>query len=51
MYALAGQITAADGTKLMAIVVAQGSVKENAKAAIDNVFAGAYTCGNNLASY
>lgn len=51
VYALAGQITAADGTKLMAIVVAQGSVKENAKAAIDNVFAGAYTCGNNLASY
>jgi D-alanyl-D-alanine carboxypeptidase/D-alanyl-D-alanine-endopeptidase (penicillin-binding protein 4) len=51
VYALAGQIVAADGTKLIAIVVATGDVSDSAKAAIDNVFAGAYTCGNNLASY
>ena len=51
VYSLAGQIEAADGTKLIAIVVAAGEVSDSAKAAIDNVFAGAYTCGNNLASY
>ena len=33
------------------IAVASGKVKDSAKAAIDNVFAGAFTCGNNLASY
>jgi D-alanyl-D-alanine carboxypeptidase/D-alanyl-D-alanine-endopeptidase (penicillin-binding protein 4) len=51
LYALAGHIEAADGTKLIAIAVASGKVKDSAKAAIDNVFAGAFTCGNNLASY
>lgn len=51
VYALAGQISAADGSRLIAVVVAEGSVKDNAKAAIDNVFAAAYTCGTNLASY
>lgn len=48
---LAGQIESADGTKLIAIVVAQTKAKDAAKAAIDAVFAGAYGCGNNLASY
>ena len=42
---------ACQGWLLIAIVVAEGSVKDNAKAAIDNVFAAAYSCGNNLASY
>ena len=51
VYSLAGQITAADGTKLIAIAVATGDVGDSAKAAIDSVFAGAYTCGNNLSSY
>lgn len=51
VYALAGQIVAADGTKLIAVVVASGEVSDSAKAVIDSVFAGAYTCGNNLASY
>ncbi|MEN9740094.1 MAG: D-alanyl-D-alanine carboxypeptidase/D-alanyl-D-alanine-endopeptidase [Actinomycetota bacterium] len=49
--ALAGKIEAADGTNLIAIVVAQGKVGNKARAALDNVFAGAYTCGNNLSSY
>ncbi|MFM2411872.1 MAG: D-alanyl-D-alanine carboxypeptidase/D-alanyl-D-alanine-endopeptidase [Actinomycetota bacterium] len=51
VYALAGKIDAADGSTLIAVVVASGDVGESAKAAIDNVFAAAYTCGNNLASY
>jgi D-alanyl-D-alanine carboxypeptidase/D-alanyl-D-alanine-endopeptidase (penicillin-binding protein 4) len=51
VYALAGRIQAADGTNLIAVVVARGSVGEPAKVAIDGVFAGAYACGNNLASY
>lgn len=51
LYALAGQIRAADGTTLIAIAVASGKVKDSAKAAIDNVFAAAYSCGNNLAPY
>jgi D-alanyl-D-alanine carboxypeptidase/D-alanyl-D-alanine-endopeptidase (penicillin-binding protein 4) len=51
VYALAGKIDAADGSTLIAVVVASGEVGESAKAAIDNVFAAAYTCGNNLASY
>jgi D-alanyl-D-alanine carboxypeptidase/D-alanyl-D-alanine-endopeptidase (penicillin-binding protein 4) len=51
VYALAGNIEAADGTKLIAITVASGKVKDSAKAAIDKVFAAAYSCGNNLASY
>ena len=51
VYALAGKIDAADGSTLIAVVVASGEVGESAKAAIDNVFAAAYSCGNNLASY
>ena len=51
LYALAGQIRAADGTTLIAVAVASGKVKDSAKAAIDNVFAAAYSCGNNLAPY
>lgn len=51
VYALAGQVDAVDGSTLITIVVAWGDVGESAKAAIDKVFAGVYTCGNNLASY
>lgn len=51
VYALAGEVDAADGSKLITIVVAWGDVGESAKSAIDRVFAGVYTCGNNLASY
>lgn len=51
VYSLAGQIDAADGSTLIAVVVAKGKVTDSAKKAIDKVFARAYTCGNNLASY
>lgn len=51
VYSLAGKIEAADGTRLIAIAVAQGKVSDTAKTAIDKVFAGAYNCGNNLSSY
>lgn len=51
VYALAGSIAAEDGTPLIAVVVARGDVSDSAKAAIDSVFAGAYSCGNNLSSY
>jgi D-alanyl-D-alanine carboxypeptidase/D-alanyl-D-alanine-endopeptidase (penicillin-binding protein 4) len=51
VYSLAGRITAADGTPLIAIVVARGAVTSTAMPAIDGVFSAGYTCGNNLASY
>jgi D-alanyl-D-alanine carboxypeptidase/D-alanyl-D-alanine-endopeptidase (penicillin-binding protein 4) len=51
VYALAGRITSADGTPLIAIVVARGAVTSTAMPAIDGVFNAGYTCGNNLASY
>ncbi len=51
VYSLGGRITAADGTPLIAIVVARGTVSSTAMAAIDTVFTAGYTCGSNLASY
>lgn len=51
LYSLAGQVNAADGSRLLTVVIAEGDVGDSARAAIDRVFAGVYTCGNNLASY
>jgi D-alanyl-D-alanine carboxypeptidase/D-alanyl-D-alanine-endopeptidase (penicillin-binding protein 4) len=51
VYSLAGRITAADGTPLIAVVVARGDVSSSAMTAIDGVFTAGYTCGSNLASY
>ncbi len=50
-YTLAGTVDAADGTQLVFSIVARGEVDDSAKAAIDLLVAGIYTCGNNLAAY
>ncbi len=47
--ALAGVVTAADGTQLSFAFYAIGA-KDNAKAAIDALVAGAYSCGDNLSN-
>lgn len=51
VYALAGQIETKDKGRTYFVVVARGKVSSTAMAAIDNVVAGMYTCGSNLASY
>jgi D-alanyl-D-alanine carboxypeptidase/D-alanyl-D-alanine-endopeptidase (penicillin-binding protein 4) len=51
VYALAGRIDTKRGGRTYFVVVARGKVDSNAKAAIDNVVAGMYSCGTNLASF
>ena len=51
VYALAGQIETKDNGRTYFVVVARGKVSSTAMPAIDNVVAGMYTCGSNLASY
>ncbi len=50
VYALAGQVEAKGGD-LNFVVVARGKVSSTAMAAIDNLVAGIYSCGSNLASF
>lgn len=50
VYALAGQVDGKNGA-LNAVVVARGKVSSSAMAAIDNLVAGIYSCGDNLASF
>ena len=50
VYALAGQIDSRSGL-LNFVVVARGKVGSTAMAAIDNLVAGIYKCGSNLASF
>ena len=50
VYALAGQIDSRSGV-LNFVVVARGKVGSTAMAAIDNLVAGIYKCGSNLASF
>ena len=49
-YTLAGIIHSKDGTPLSFAVYALGNVSDNAKAAIDNLVAGMYECGDNLSN-
>lgn len=51
VYALAGQIETPEKGRTFFIVVARGKVSSSAMSAIDNVVAGMYSCGSNLASY
>ena len=50
VYALAGQIDSRGGA-LNFVVVARGKVDSTAMVAIDNLVAGIYKCGSNLASF
>ncbi len=49
-YTLSGIITAADGTPLTFAFYAIGTVRDNAKIALDTITTGAYRCGNNLSN-
>lgn len=50
-YSLAGLVAAADGSRLAFAFYAIGdSVKDNAKAALDTLTTGIYSCGNNLSN-
>lgn len=50
-YSLAGIINAADGTPLSFAFYAVGpGIKENAKAALDTLATGAFSCGGNLSN-
>lgn len=49
-YTLAGIVHAKDGTNLSFAVFALGNVGDSAKAAIDTLVAGFYSCGNNLSN-
>jgi serine-type D-Ala-D-Ala carboxypeptidase/endopeptidase (penicillin-binding protein 4) len=51
VYALAGRIDTKRGGRTYFVVVARGKVDSTARAAIDNVVAGMYSCGTNLASF
>ena len=51
VYSLAGRIDTKRGGRTYFLVVARGKVDANAKTAIDNVVAGMYSCGTNLASF
>ena len=50
-YALAGQIDAKGSGRLYFVVVARGKVDATAPAALDDLVAGMYSCGTNLASF
>jgi D-alanyl-D-alanine carboxypeptidase/D-alanyl-D-alanine-endopeptidase (penicillin-binding protein 4) len=50
-YTLSGMIDAADGTKMTFAFYAVGDgIRDNAKAALDSLTAGAYRCGDNLSN-
>jgi serine-type D-Ala-D-Ala carboxypeptidase/endopeptidase (penicillin-binding protein 4) len=49
-HAIAGTVTASDGTVLAFAFYASGAVKDNAKAALDLLVAGVYGCGDNLSN-
>lgn len=49
-YTLAGIVNAADGTPLVFAVYALGSVKDDAKQAIDDLVTAVYRCGNTLSN-
>jgi D-alanyl-D-alanine carboxypeptidase/D-alanyl-D-alanine-endopeptidase (penicillin-binding protein 4) len=50
-YTLSGMIAAADGTRLTFAFYAVGDgIRDNAKAALDLLTAGAYSCGDNLSN-
>ncbi len=49
-YTLSGIINAKDGSTLTFAVYALGSVKPEAKDAIDNLVTGFYRCGNELSN-
>jgi D-alanyl-D-alanine carboxypeptidase/D-alanyl-D-alanine-endopeptidase (penicillin-binding protein 4) len=50
-YSLAGLVAAADGSRLAFAFYAIGDdVKDNAKAALDTLTTGIYSCGNNLSN-
>jgi D-alanyl-D-alanine carboxypeptidase/D-alanyl-D-alanine-endopeptidase (penicillin-binding protein 4) len=49
-YTLAGVIHSKDGTPLTFAIYAEGNVSNASKAAIDNLVAGIYECGNNLSN-
>ena len=49
-YTLAGVIHAKDGTPLTFAIYAEGNVQDSSKAAIDNLAAAMYECGNNLSN-
>ena len=50
-YSLAGTINAADGTALAFTFYAIGpGIKDNAKAALDTLTTGVYSCGDNLSN-
>jgi D-alanyl-D-alanine carboxypeptidase/D-alanyl-D-alanine-endopeptidase (penicillin-binding protein 4) len=51
VYALAGRIDLKRGGRMYFVVVARGKVDASAKTAIDDVVAGMYSCGTNLASF
>ena len=51
VYALAGQIDTKRSGRTYFVVVARGKVDSSARPAIDNVVAGMYSCGTNLASF
>lgn len=51
VYALAGQIEPKGKGRIYFVVVARGKVDSTAMAAIDEVVAGMYSCGSNLASF
>ena len=50
-YTLSGMISAGDGTRLTFAFYAVGDgIKDNAKAALDSLTAGAFRCGDNLSN-
>jgi D-alanyl-D-alanine carboxypeptidase/D-alanyl-D-alanine-endopeptidase (penicillin-binding protein 4) len=51
VYALAGRIDTKGNGRTYFVVVARGKVDSSAQAAIDDVVAGMYSCGSNLASF
>jgi D-alanyl-D-alanine carboxypeptidase/D-alanyl-D-alanine-endopeptidase (penicillin-binding protein 4) len=51
VYALAGRIDTKGNGRTYFVVVARGKVDSSAQAAIDDVVAGMYSCGSNLAAF
>ena len=50
-YTLSGMISSADGTRLTFAFYAVGDgIRDNAKAALDLLTAGAFRCGDNLSN-
>ena len=49
-YSLAGVVNARDGSRLTFAFYAIGNVSDNAKAALDTLTTGVYSCGDNLSN-